>query len=204
MSVLLNANWEFGMTELISSISALFIFLAICTSLYLAQKSKTLKFKVLGKRINKVVLQKRQSQQIEILNTGHIKFTCSCVGYVIGKNYYYTYYVGGLKKLDETRLEKLGCSITRVSTDVLILPTYIHEGDLLQVALCPADYNFTNENKNKKVYVFVVINGKIHKKYIGMKANNFRDLITGFNKTSKFNDKKNLIYGKNIKNEFLR
>ena len=67
MSLLLTANWDFGISELINSIAAFLTFLAICVSLYLAQKSKTLKFKVLGKKINKVAFQKHQYQQINIL-----------------------------------------------------------------------------------------------------------------------------------------
>ena len=204
MSLLLNANWEFGISELISALSTLFTFLAICTSLYLAQKSKTLKFKIIGRKINKIVLQSQQSQQIEILNTGHIKFTFSCIGYKVGKNYYYTYYTRGLKKLDETRVEKRGNTTNHISTDILILPTYIHEGDLLQVALFPADYNFDNESKNKKVYAFMIINGKIYKRYVGMKLSTFKDFIKDFDETSMYNDKKNSIEGKNIKNEYIR
>lgn len=58
MRLLLTSNWDFGISELINSIVAFLTFLAICVSLYLAQKSKTLKFKVIGNKINKKAFQK--------------------------------------------------------------------------------------------------------------------------------------------------
>jgi len=206
MKLLLSVNWEFGITELISTISAVLTFLAICTSLYLAQKSKTLKLKILGSKINNQALLEYQYQQIEILNTGHIKFTCSCIGYQIGKNSYYTRYIDGMKKLDQTRIEKLGSGTTHITFDQLILPTYLHEGDLLQVALYPADFNFQNELKNKKVYVFAVINGRIYKKSVGIRAKNFKKYLeeNGFEKTSRRSNGKNSVNPLNIKNEYLR
>lgn len=206
MNLLLSANWEFGITELISSISAVLTFLAICTSLYLAQKSKTLKLKILGGRINYKALLEHQYQQIEILNTGHIKFTCSCIGYQIGKNFYYNKYIDCMKKLDQTRIEKLGAGTTHITFDNLILPTYLHEGDLIQIALFPADFNFQNELKNKKVYVFAMINGKVYKKSVGIRAKKFKNYLdeNGFEKTSRHSNGKNSVNPLNIKNEYLR
>lgn len=206
MILLLSANWAFGITELISTISAVLTFLAICTSLYLAQKSKTLKVKILGSKINNQALLENQYQRIEILNTGHIKFTCSCVGYQIGRNSYYAEYMSGTKKLDQTRIEKLGYGTSHVTQDTLILPTYLHEGDLLQVDLYPADFNFQNELKNKKVYVFAMINGKMYKKSVGIRAKKFKKYLeeNGFEKTSRLSNGKNSVNPLNIKNEYLR
>ena len=60
MSLLLTSNWSFGIGELINCIAAFLTLVAICVSLYLAQKSKTLKLKVIGKKINEKAMLKHQ------------------------------------------------------------------------------------------------------------------------------------------------
>ena len=86
---LLCNNWVFGITELISSIAAFLTFLAICVSLYLAQKSKTIKLRIIEKKIKEYTFKKSQYQQIDILNNGHTKFTCTSVGYLISRKCFF-------------------------------------------------------------------------------------------------------------------
>jgi len=51
-SLICSASWSFGLVELIYLVSAFLTLVAILTSLYLATKSKTLKFKIMrGKPI---------------------------------------------------------------------------------------------------------------------------------------------------------
>lgn len=206
MTLLLFANWEFGITELIGTISATLTLLAICTSLYLAQKSKTLKFKMLGNKVKRNAFLTNQCQQIEILNIGHIKFTCTCVGYQISNQYYFTDFICGLKKYDTPIIEKNSSGSTNHITNTsLLLPTYVQEGDLLQIALFPADFNFYKIKKNHKVYIFAMINGKLYKKYTGMRLRTFKENIRAFDKRSLQNH--NPIFsidGRNIKDCYLR
>ena len=206
MSLLLTANWDFGISELINSIAAFLTFLAICVSLYLAQKSKTLKFKVLGKKINKVAFQKHQYQQINILNNGHTKFTCTSIGYYINKKFYYVNYIQGLKKLDTTIIEQQAHSKNHITMENLILPTYVQEGDILQTGLWPADYNFEDIKKNCRVYIFILINGKIHKFYTGYKYNRFAEEIKDFNEQSLHNreNKPHSIKSNGIYDDYFR
>ena len=150
MHLLLTSNWDFGISELINSIVAFLTFLAICVSLYLAQKSKTLKFKVIGNKINKKAFQEHQYQQINILNNGHIKFTCTSIGYYINKKYYFVDKIRGLKKLDATIIEQTGLSKHYITTENIIFPTYVQEGDIMQTGLWPADYNFEDIEKKFK------------------------------------------------------
>lgn len=206
MNLLLTANWDFGVSELINSIAAFLTFLAICTSLYLAQKSKTLKFKVLGKKINKKAFQEHQYQQINILNNGHTKFTCTSIGYYINKRYYYVNYIQGLKKLDVTIIEQQAHGKHHTTTENLILPTYVQEGDILQVGLWPADYNFHGIKKNYRVYIFVLINGIVHKFYTGYKYKKFAEEIRFFDEQSLHNqgNKLHSINSKEINDDYFR
>lgn len=204
MSLLLNSNWSFGMSELISSIAAFLTFLAICVSLYLAQKSKTLKFKIIDKKIKINAFIEHQYQQINILNNGHTKFTCTCVGYYIDRKFYFVNYIQGMKKLDNTIIEHCGNSNTHITTEQLILPTYVQEGDILQLGLWPADYDFSEIQRNNKVYIFVIINGKIYKFYTGMRFKKFKNLIKEFKHKSLHNQGGNIEKSKNLNNIYFR
>lgn len=206
MNLLLTESWSFGMSELINSIAAFLTFVAICVSLYLAQKSKTLKFKVLGKKINKKAFQEHQYQQINILNNGHTKFTCTSIGYYINKKYYFVDYIQGLKKLDTTIIEQKAHNKHHITTENVILPTYVQEGDILQTGLWPADYNFDDIKKNCRVYIFVLINGKVHKFYTGYKYKKFAEEIKIFDEQSLYNQghKLHSIKSKGINDDYFR
>ncbi len=196
--------WTFGTNELIGLLSAVITFLAVCVSLFLALKSKTLKFKIINKRLLKTAFMEKQFQQIDLLNNGYIKFTCTSIGYYIDKKYYFVDFIQGIKKLDNSIIEKTETGKNHIYDENLILPTYVHEGDMLQTAICPADYNFNEIKRNKKVYVFIVINGKIYKWYIGVKFNEFNTLIGNFKQMSLYNNILHGISGRNIKEIYLR
>ena len=168
---------------MISSIAAFLTFLAICVSLYLAQKSKTLKFKIIDKKIKEHAFKESQYQQINILNNGHTKFTCTSVGYIIAKKFFFVEYTSGIKKLDNSIIE----NHTHHTTERIILPTYIQEGDILQVGLWPADYEFSEIKKNSRVYYYIIINGKTHRFYTGMRFNKFKELSKSFSQRSLHN-----------------
>lgn len=178
MFLCLMSNWDFGTNELISSIAALLTFTAICVSLYLSQKSKPLKFKVLYKKFNKKAFEKNFDHSIDILNNGHTKFTCSCAGYLIGKKFYFYDKVAVSKKLDNAIYEQTPFSgRSKITTDSTCLPTYVQEGDILRIRLWPTKFDFSDITKNKKVYVFLLINGKIYKYYIGINFFSFSEII---------------------------
>ncbi|MBR6778703.1 MAG: hypothetical protein IKM43_00915 [Clostridia bacterium] len=207
MNLLLTSSWSFGMNELINSIAALLTFVAICVSLYLAQKSKTLKFKVLGKKINKKAFQENQYQQINILNNGHTKFTITSAGYLIKRRYFFTYHVAGLKKLDSTIIEqKTHGGKNHITTETVLLPTYIQEGDLLQISLFPADYDFSEiKSKRAKVYIFIIVNGKKYKYKTKLRFNEFNSIVNAFDKKSLFHPEPKLKFkSQDIKNYYFR
>jgi len=181
--------WEFGLTELIQSIAALLTFLAIVTSLYLATKSKTLKFKIINEKLNKSMLIQNEYHKIVLLNNGHIQFTVVSVGYYINKKYYFCYHNMAIKKLDQVRhTETISASGNKSKSstgqDNLLLPTYLKEGECLDLGLMPADFNFLDSKKNKKVYYYILINGKAHKIYSGMKENEFYKICKNLKKKS--------------------
>ena len=179
MGLLLGSSaWAFGLQELIHSIVAFLTLAAIITSLYLATKSKTLRYKLYSKRLGKDYLQKKGMFKIVILNNGHIQFTITSIGFVIAKKFYYCTYNRYLKKLEEPRIEiKPNGSKTTHNADISILPAYLQEGRCLELLLYPRDYNFVDSKKNKKVYFFVMINNKIKKKYSGMRENEFYEIV---------------------------
>ena len=201
MSLLLTSNWSFGIGELINCIAAFLTFVAIYVSLYLAQKSKTLKLKVIGKKIIEKAMLKHQYQQLDILNNGHIKFTCTAVGYYINKKYYYNARVNFIKKLDVTLIEQKSHGKNYVTTESLILPTYVREGDIIQLGLWPAEFKFDEEKPTKKVYIFLIINGKLKKYYTGYKYGEFYNLIKDFNKISGINKSTKT---ENIEDDYFR
>jgi len=134
-------------------------------------------------------LKKQQYQKIVVLNTGHIKFTVVSLGYYINKKYYFCYHNMFIKKLDQVRhTEKVNPSesISKSSTgqDHSLLPTYLCEGECLDLGLMPADFNFIDSKKNKKVYNFILINGKVHKFYTGLKENDFYAIKKNLQKNS--------------------
>lgn len=198
LSTNLENNWIFGITELIALISAFLTFTAICVSLYLSQKAKTLKFKIFGFIISKDEMKRDSYQPINILNNGHIKFTCSFIGYRISKDYYYNDLTRAIKKLDNTIIN----GNAHTTSENLILPTYIPEGDVLELGLFPADYSFEKYKKNYKVYIFVIINGKIYKKYTGCKFKEFSEVIVNLNKKSMHT--KSNVQKKEIENNLFR
>ena len=201
----LSSTWTFGTNELISIISAILTFAAICVSLYLAQKSKTLKFKIIGQKISNNPFSSNQFQQVHLLNNGHIKFTCTTIGYYINKQYYFCDFIGGIKKLDVYTKDKVSEHRTKTkTTEDVLLPSYINEGDMIAIALCPFDYDFSKISKNKKVYIFTIINGKVYKKYTGKRFLEFKKISENFTEISIFNQTKEKFQARNLNEIYFR
>jgi len=97
--------WEFGLTELIQTIATAATLLTVGVSLYLATKSKTVKYRLYRKKIDIKELKENSFQKVMLLNTGHIKFTVTRIGYYINKKYYSCLLNNFLKKLDEPKIE---------------------------------------------------------------------------------------------------
>ncbi|MCL2846064.1 MAG: hypothetical protein FWE38_00055 [Firmicutes bacterium] len=178
-------NWTFGTLELISLIAAVLTFSAICVSLWLATKSKTLRYRLFQKKINKVFLKENELQRIIILNTGHIKFTLSMVGYKIGKSFYFCKFNRYQKKHEHpvVSIRPNGGKHTDIMQDC-ILPVFAHEGDCVEMVLFPKDFDFKNTNKNKKVFYFIVINGKTRVFNSGMRENEFYEIVANLTQKS--------------------
>ena len=162
--------WQFGSQELIFSISALFTLLAIITSLYLATKSRTVKHRLYCKKINTSELKEKNFQKIMLLNTGHIKFTITRIGYFIDGKYYSCLLNSFLKKLNEPIKENNVRQTAVIDTDISL---YLQEGESIEFYLYPKSFNFTDSKKNKRVYYFIMINDKVKKTFTGLRENEF-------------------------------
>lgn len=139
--------WTFGTSELIDLITAFATFSAVAVSLFLALKSKTLKYKVL---VNS------EFAGLKIYNTGDAKFLVDAFGVIIDGKYYvnvserFCKYLYTPKQVSQHRTSFQELSLGKVALD---------QGDVVEVAF----ENFNFNTNNKKVYLFLLIGNRIKK-----------------------------------------
>ena len=171
--------WEFGLNALIQIIAATLTLLAIITSLYLATKSKTLKYGLIKEVAKDYLLDAdKPMQKVVMFNTGHTKFTITQIGYVVANKYYFCLLSSYLKKTNEKAKSDAHNHILKQLTEMDKLPTYLNEGECIELYLYPKSFNFVNSGKNKKVYYFVVINNKVKKFCTGLRENKFYEVVS--------------------------
>lgn len=143
----LTANWQFGMTELIQAIAAIATLLAVLVSLYLANRARKIK--------KKVVLS--NDGVVRIVNAGDTKFTISGIGYVINDALFFNSNQKYIKPLAESRKLSNG---TSVHWDSYLSNVVLDPGDSVETKICI----HKNGDPSKIKSVFVVINYKIYYK----------------------------------------
>lgn len=142
------SNWGFGTSELISLVSAVATLAAVIVSLYLANKSRTIKPKL---KIN------NKMAGISIYNAGDAKFLISAFGAIIDKTIYidnqarFCKLLSSARQIDAHRSTHFEFSFNQV---------LLEPGDIVEVGLEYFDSNLFVKNKT---YLFVAIGNKIKK-----------------------------------------
>ena len=142
------SNWGFGTSELISLVSAVATLAAVIVSLYLANKSRTIKPKL---KIN------NKMAGISVYNAGDAKFLISAFGAIIDKTIYidnqarFCKLLSSARQIDAHRSTHFEFSFNQV---------LLEPGDIVEVGLEYFDSNLFVKNKT---YLFVVIGNKIKK-----------------------------------------
>lgn len=144
--MILAANWDFGMAELLQVITAIATILAVLVSLYLANRARRIKKKVLVS----------DDGIIRIVNVGDSKFTISALGYVIGDILFINNKQKYIKPLSESR-QLFNNNIT-AHWDSYFSNVVLEPGDCVETEI------FVNKNDDptKIKSVFYVINYKIY------------------------------------------
>ena len=140
--------WRFGSTELIALISAITTLAAVVVSLFLALKSKTIRYKVFVN--NKVA-------GLRIINTGDGKFFVSAFGVIIDGAYYLNTYERIYKFLPESKQlsEHKTTNYEGSLGKVLLEP-----GDVVEVGLQYFDNKLFQKGKT---YLFIMVSNHIKK-----------------------------------------
>jgi hypothetical protein len=141
--------WTFGTNELISLIAALATFSAVIVSLYLALKSKTVKFKVFIKKNAKLI----------VINTGDTKFTINGFGVKIDDDYYMNTVQRFSKILPVAKEVRYTNNHTSSSKQELSIgQAVLEQGDFVESGITDFDFSLCNSTSK----LFLVINCKIH------------------------------------------
>ena len=144
---LITTVWQFGSTELIAAISAIATLCAVIVSLFLAFKSRTVKYKI--KVNNKMV-------GLRISNTGDAKIFINAFGIYTNGKYYLNPTERFVKVLPiSKKISELHSTFYEWSLGQAL----IEPGDVVEVGLVSFDYSLI---KNK-TYLFLLVNGKIKK-----------------------------------------
>lgn len=139
--------WTFGTQELISLIAAFATFCAIAVSLWLALKSKTIRFKV---------YVKNKKLALIILNTGEAKFTVNGFGIKNGKKYIMNPHQRFSRMLTNSRQITTHQS---TSQEIRLGQVVMEQGDFVEMGLESFNYSILT----KKSKFFIVVNCKVYK-----------------------------------------
>lgn len=147
MRLFLLSDWTFGTLELVSLLSAIATFLAVLTSLFLALKSKTVKYKVI---VN------HKMNGLRIINTGDAKFFISNFGVLVGNDYYLNRYERICKFLSKS------IKVLNSTTfyDMSLGKALLEPGDVIEVGLSAFDKKLF---ECQRVFLFIEINSKLKK-----------------------------------------
>ena len=147
--MILTANWDFGITELIQVITAVCTLLAVLVSLYLANRARRIK--------KKVILS--DDGIIRIVNVGDTKFTISAIGYVIGDNLYFNSYQKYLKPLSEERqIFSPSSKVGPAHWDSYFSNVVLEPGECVETKIRIHKNGVTTSIE----YIFIVFNYKIY------------------------------------------
>lgn len=159
----------------INGLGVIATFSAVVASLFLATKSRTIRFRLYRKRIDLKELKDKDFHKIMLLNTGHVKFTITRIGYYIDRKYYCCMLNNFLKKLDIPITDDHN---TRHNSEIdMDISTYLKEGESIEFYLYPKCFNFIDSKRNRKVFYFIMINDKIKRIYTGFRENEFYKII---------------------------
>ncbi len=144
--MILTSNWNFGISELLQTIAACSTLLAVVVSLYLANRARRIKKKVII----------TNDGRVRIVNVGDSKFTISALGYVINDSLYFDSYQEYIKPLSEER--QLPNNAT-AHCDYYFSNVVLEPGDCVEAKICMHQYGDPLSINS----VFLVINYKIYK-----------------------------------------
>ena len=143
--MILTSNWDFGIGELIQVIAACCTLFAVIVSLYLANRARRVKKKVIV----------TEDGVVRIVNVGDSKFTISALGYVIDDTLFFNENQEYIKPLSEGR------EIFKNSTahwDKYFSNVVLEPGDCVETKIC------IHKNGDPKFIkcIFIVINYKLY------------------------------------------